>query len=251
MNRDTVNVFFLWIVLTALGEFVILGTDLFRYPVIGAEEGHVVDDAFFFLTALAVPVPAFVLSMLGYAIVRFRVSGPDEDGPPVQIHRSWAIFWLVWTTGLTLFVIVHPGITGILELRSLAAEEPDLVVETVGSQWFWTINYPDGVTVRTFEDDAEMVLPVDSHVKFEVTSTDVLHAFWVPAFRMKVDAVPGLVTTISANTIALGNYQDDSQYRLQCAELCGLLHNGMDVPVRVVSIAEFDAWLAEKAVTAA
>jgi cytochrome c oxidase subunit 2 len=251
VNRDTVNVFFLWLVLMALGEFVILGTDLFTYPIIGAEEGHVVDDAFFFLTALAVPVAAFVLSMLGYTFIRFRVSGPEEDGPPVKMHRSWAIFWLVWTTGLTLFVIVHPGITGILEIRHLGSGEPDLVVETEGSRWYWTINYPDGVTVKTFEEDAEMVLPVDSHVKFEVTSTDVLHAFWVPAFRMKVDAVPGLVTTISATTIGLGNYRDDPQYRLQCAELCGLLHNGMDVPVRVVSVAEFDAWLAEKAVTAA
>ena len=63
---------------------------------------------------------------------------------------------------------------------------------------------------------------------------------------MKVDAVPGRVTTVSVTTTATGSFADDPQFRLQCAEMCGFLHNGMEVPVRVVSQEEFQAWLADK-----
>ncbi|MBI4235882.1 MAG: cytochrome c oxidase subunit II [Chloroflexi bacterium] len=240
MNRHTVTVFFLWFVLTALGEFVILGTNLFRYPVVAAEEATMVDAAFRFLTVLAVPVPAFVLSVMAYSVLRFRSSGPDQDGPPVHIHRPWVAFWFTWTTGLTLFVIVFPGITGLLDIRHNAAKPVDLVVKAEGSRWFWKVTYPEqGVTTMD-----ELVLPAGKHVRFDVTATDVLHSFWIPAFRMKIDAVPGMVTTVHATTTKTGSFTEDPQFRLQCAELCGLAHNIMRVPVRVVSDEEFAVWVA-------
>lgn len=243
MNRDTVVVFFLWFVLTALGEFVILGTDLFGYPVAAAEQATTVDAAFRLLTVLAVPIPAFVLSVLAYSVLRFRSRGPDQDGPPVHIHRSWAVFWIVWTTGLTLFVIGFPGISGLLEIRDAAAKPVDLVVQAEGSRWFWKVTYPEqGVTTKD-----EMVLPVGKHVRFEVTATDVLHSLWIPGFRMKIDAVPGMVTTVSATPTKTGNYAEDPQFRLQCAEMCGLAHGLMTMPVRVVSEGEFKAWAAQQA----
>jgi cytochrome c oxidase subunit 2 len=238
MNRDRVIVFFLWFVLWTLGEFVILGTDLFKYPVAATKEADIVDSAFHFLTVLAVPVPAFVLSVLAYSVIRFRSTGPDQDGPPVHINRSWAIFWLAWTSGLTLFVIVFPGITGMLELRHHAHEHPDLVVQATGLRYTWVLTYPEqGI------QSVELVLPVDTHVRFDVTATDVIHSFWIPAFRIKTDAVPGLVTTVSANTTITGDYATDPQFRLQCAELCGLDHNKMRLPVRVVSKQEFSTWV--------
>ncbi|MBI4307184.1 MAG: cytochrome c oxidase subunit II [Chloroflexi bacterium] len=240
MNRHTATVFFLWFALTAVGEFVILGTDLFRYPVAAAEEATVVDEAFLFLTVLAVPVPAFVLSVLAYSVLRFRSRGPEQDGPPVHINRSWTVFWLSWTTGLTLFVIIFPGITGLLEIRHHGAGPVDLVVQAEGSRWVWKMTYPkEGVTSRE-----ELVLPVGKHVRFDVTATDVLHSFWVPAFRVKIDAVPGMVTTVHATPTKTGSFLEEPQFRLQCAELCGLAHNIMRVPVRVVSEEEFAAWVA-------
>jgi len=92
----------------------------------------------------------------------------------------------------------------------------------------------------------EIVLPVDRRVRFEVTSTDVVHSFWVPAFRMKVDAVPGLTTTVYITPNRTGSLADDNGFRLQCAELCGFGHYVMGVPVRVVEQGEFEAWIAQQ-----
>lgn len=240
MNRDRVIVFFLWFVLWALGEFLIIGTNLFRYPVAAAEEATIVDAAFRFLTVLAVPVPAFVLSVLVYSVLRFRSSGPDQDGPPVHINRSWAVFWLAWTTGLTLFVMVFPGVTGVLEIRHHASKPVDLLVQAQGIRYAWVLTYPELGGFST----QELVVPVGKHVRFEVTANDVLHSFWIPAFRIKIDAVPGMTTTVSATPTLTGNFAEDPQFRLQCAELCGLDHNKMRLPVRVVSEPDFAAWVA-------
>jgi cytochrome c oxidase subunit 2 len=95
-----------------------------------------------------------------------------------------------------------------------------------------------------------MVLPLGKLVRFDVTATDVLHAFWVPAFRMKIDAVPGQVTTVFARPNTTGTIEIDAGYRLQCAELCGLGHKDMWFGVRVVEQDEFDAWVAERAPSA-
>ena len=91
--------------------------------------------------------------------------------------------------------------------------------------------------------DNELVLPVDTHVRFDVTAVDVLHSFWIPAFRTKIDAVPGLTTTLHANITETGDYKDDINFRVQCAELCGRDHSIMMSPVRVVERDEFNEWV--------
>ena len=105
-------------------------------------------------------------------------------------------------------------------------------------QWAWSFTYPDqgGIT------GAELVLPVDTHVRFDVISVDVLHSFWIPAFRTKIDAVPGLITELHANITKTGNSRDDVNFRVQCAELCGRDHSIMQPPGRVVEREECNAW---------
>lgn len=242
MSRHAIIVAVLTIILTAIGELLIYTTNIF--PSAMAEEAEVVDEAFEFLMIVSVPVFSFVVAALLYSVVQFRSRGrPVSDGPPVHGHGPWTTSWLVWSTALTILVIIYPGIIGLNELRASAREPVDLVVEAEASRWFWEITYPDsGVTTMD-----ELVLPVGAHIRFDVTATDVLHAFWIPAFRMKVDAVPGLVTTINSTPTETGDYETEPQLRLQCAELCGLLHNGMSIPVRVVEQAEFDAWLVSQA----
>ncbi|MBI3952987.1 MAG: cytochrome c oxidase subunit II [Chloroflexi bacterium] len=242
MNRHTVSVALLWLALTALGELLVLRVGLF--PVAAADEAVMVDRAFRVLMVLGVPVFAFVVATLGYSVLRFRSRGqPTEDGPPVHIHRPWVVFWFAWTTALTLVVIIHPGFTGLREIRSHAARPVDLTVQVQGGRWFWMVTYPEQ-RVTTVK---ELVLPVGRHVRFDVTATDVLHSFWIPAFRMKIDAVPGMVTTVSATPTQTGSFAEDAQFRLQCAELCGLNHADMTVPVRVVTESEFQAWVAAQA----
>lgn len=233
----------IWAALTAVGEVLVVASAPFPLPPVAAAEGKIVDSAFRVLMMLAVPVFAFVVAMLIYSIPRFRRRGePSQDGPALRTHGPFIVTWLAITTGLTIFMSIHPGVTGMHALRAGDKVEPDLVVQVEGSRWSWKITYPQ----RKVTNRDEMVLPVGQHIRFEVTATDILHAFWVPAFRMKIDAVPGKVTTIYATPTSLGAFSTDPGLRLQCAELCGLLHDKMVMPVRVVEAREFEAWLARQ-----
>ena len=83
-------------------------------------------------------------------------------------------------------------------------------------------------------------------MRFDVTATDVIHSFWVPAFRMKVDAVPGRVTNLDVTPTRAGTFDEHSGFRLQCAELCGLGHGLMVTPVRVVGLDQFQTWVGQQ-----
>lgn len=243
--KDIVFVFIIWVIFTAIGYTVIL---LFTpFPVAAAEEAHLVDEAFTILTLFAVPVFTFVIVILVYGALKFRTRGePTEDGPPERGHKPLILTWFAASTALTAVLIIFPGVTGILELRHLDSQPADVVVQVEGQRFTWIMTYPQyGVFSRN-----ELVLPVDEHVKFNVSVAEiepaVLHSFWIPAFRIKIDAVPGMITNSAATPTLLGDFDSDANFRLQCAEMCGLGHNGMMKPIRVVERSEFDAWIAEQ-----
>jgi len=229
------------------GELAFLSFDIFGDA--ASEQGHFIDEAFILLVVLAIPVFTFVITVLGYAVVKFRATGDEiEDSAPVRTHKKWVGFWMAWTTILCLVVIVHPGYTGLIELRETNAHEPDLTVNVTGRKWQWTYEY-EGRGVSLFLKDDMLVLPNDSLIRFNVTAedNDVVHSFWVPAFRMKIDAVPGLTTYMDVTTTETGHFNDDVNFRVQCAELCGLEHSLMFTGIEVVEPAEFEQWIAEKA----
>ncbi|MAG36407.1 MAG: cytochrome c oxidase subunit II [Dehalococcoidia bacterium] len=229
----------LWIVLTVAGEWLVLSTNLI--PGAAAEEAQIVDSAFRLLTILAVPVMAFVLAALLYSVLRFRSRAmPEQDGPALPATRRVVGGWLAITSALSIYVIINPGLIGLAELHDLAHRNVDLVVQVEGQRWQWQVTYPEH-DVKTHE---ELVLPLGKHVRFDITSVDVLHSFWVPAFRMKIDAVPGQVTSVWVTPNQVGTAEQDHQLRLVCAELCGLGHTIMAMPVRVVEPPEFDTWIA-------
>lgn len=245
INRDTVTVGIIWIIVTVLAEIGFSYVDLF--PAAASEEAEIVDDAFYFLTYLAIPVFTFILVALVYSGFKFKGEPPSdptdgstrEDGPPVRTHRPWVWGWVVVTTALVVTVIIHPGLTGLHEIDEAAAEDDlELVIEATGVQWAWSFKYPDqGITTN------ELVLPLDTHVRFDIKAVDVLHSFWIPAFRTKIDAVPGLTTQIHANITELGSYDEDVNFRVQCAELCGRDHAIMRSEVHVVERQEFNEWV--------
>lgn len=229
----------IWLILVAVGEWLVFSIDL--VPRAASAQAEEIDFAFETLFVYAVPVVAFVVVVLVYAVVRWRVSEPGEDGPPIADHRGFSWGWMAVSTGLATLIFFYPGLTGLLALAE--EPEPDLVVEVEGVQWSWNLAFPDqGVTIQ---GAPELVLPVGQTIRFDITSRDVIHSFWVPSFRVKQDAIPGQVKTAYVTTTEEGGFVEDPGMRLQCAELCGTGHARMYIPVRVVPIGEFEAWLAE------
>ncbi len=241
----------LWLGSTALLEWVAYAARHALFGVPGAEQALVMDEAFMLLLYLAIPVFTLVWVMLGVSMVKFRDRGDREaagdNQQSAKFHRGWAWSWLIWSSCLCVFVMVHPGWTGLQELRSTSDKTPDLTIEVTGQRWAWMFYYKDH-DVMMLNPKENLVLPNDSLIRFMVTArdSDVLHSFWIPAFRQKIDAVPGLITSVDVTTNRIGSYAEDSDYRVQCAELCGVGHSVMSQPVQVVEKSEFADWIAGK-----
>ncbi|MCP5029594.1 MAG: cytochrome c oxidase subunit II [Actinomycetia bacterium] len=243
-RQDWVWLFGLWAVLIAIGEFLVFGLDLL--PGQYAREAEVVDEAYIYLMAVSVPVFALVAAALLTSFLRFRTKvvgpdGPTEDGPPLHTHPKFLRGWLAVTGLLALSVTINPGFVGLSDLRGESSA--DLVVEVTAQRWSWSFTYENGATTTK-----ELVLPVDQRVRFDVTALDIVHSFWVPAFRTKIDAVPGRVHELYVTPDREGEFEDDpANIRVQCAEICGVGHGRMEVPVRIVTEDEFEAWVTDLA----
>ena len=197
------------------------------------------------------------------AIVKFRKSkGAVADKK--FTHNS--VIEVVWTVipAIILIAMAVPAAESLIRMEDTRASE--LTIKITGYQWRWHYDYIDeGVSFfstldresnaarspdsdidpNTVENyllavDNEVVVPIDTKVRLLVTAADVLHAWWVPAFAVKKDAVPGFIneTWFTADT--------EGTYRGQCAELCGMDHGFMPIVVRVTSQEEYEAWLGER-----
>ncbi len=242
MKRDLLLVGVLWLLLTAAGEALVLSVDV--HPLPTSDKGEEIRHAFDILMIMAVPVMMLVVAVLVYSVLMHRGSGedtPPEDGEVIYGRGPVPTAWFAITAGLTLLVMIYPGLTSLKDV--IADPTPDLVVDVTGVQWTWLVGYPG----ENVENQRELVLPVDRTVRFNVQTLDVLHSFWVPAFAMKIDAVPGKTTGFTLKPTEVGSFDTDPLMRIQCAELCGLSHGRMTIPVRVLSESDFEAWLAEVA----
>ena len=228
----------IWLVATAIGEWLVLRTNL--HPFGASREARITDDAFNLLMVFSVPVFTFVLVVIGYALVSDRERGGDEDGRSIRTNRLFIGSWLGVTTALSIVVIITPGFSGLDELR--AEPEPDLVIDVRAERWSWAYTYSDGA----FETQGDLVLPVDRRVMFRMTSTDLIHSFWIPAFRIKQDVVPGKVTSTMVTPEEVGSFDNADELRVQCAELCGVGHARMFTGVTVMEQDAFDEWLAAR-----
>lgn len=249
MRRDAWIVVILWIVLSVVGELLALNANI--YPAAAAEEAEHLDAAFRTLMMLGIPVFVFVVVILGYSVARFRTAnGPLEEGPPIHGNRLFSVAWLVITSALAFILFYNPGYTGLVYLRS--NPNADLVVKVEAAQWHWHVSYPQydltitskPVSFDRMEKNTVLALPADRRVKFEITSADVIHSFWIPAFRLKQDAVPGMVTTMYVTPNRTGEFEQDFNFRVQCAEICGTGHPRMNMRLAVLEPAEFEEWIA-------
>ncbi len=187
-------------------------------PEVGAQPGIQIDALFRFMAATGSALFIFVAGYIIYFCFAFRARPTDApDAIGVQIHDNHTLeLW--WTLIPTLFVVL----LSILSVRiwygiQIAQPANGLVVESIGHQWFYTFRYPQ----VHGEITDEMHLPVNVPVVMNVTSSDVIHSFWVPAFRLKADMVPGLINTIRFTPKVPG------RYKIICTEFCGTLHGAM------------------------
>lgn len=244
-RRDLAVVGLAWLTLSVLGELLVQLYAADSLPVVAAREGRVADDAIVTLLRIVVPVFAFVGVVIVYAALRFRVRGDDTADSDAQTRddRRFSWSWVGATTGLTVLVIFYPGITGLREIWK-AQDAPDpLVVEVTASQWEWSFAYP----AQKLAASPELVLPLGRTVRFLLRSPDVIHSFWVPAFRLKQDVVPGETRELYLTPDRLISTSTSPLARVQCAEFCGLGHAEMRAPVRVVGAAAFKAWAQQQA----
>jgi cytochrome c oxidase subunit II len=226
----------LGVVASVIGTAICLLIDWF--PVDASGSARDIDTVYDVLLICSVPVFVLVMTIAVYSVVRFRAKPGDmRDGPPIHGNTRLEIVWVT----IPFLMVTALAVYAWIVLDDIEAKQPDeLVVRVTGQQFTWTFEYPSE-KLRT----TELVLPQDQPVHFRIRTNDVIHSFWVPEFRLKSDAVPGLTTGIRLTPDRIGRYQ------VVCAELCGLGHATMRQNVRVVPQGEFDEWVQDQKQAAA
>ena len=220
------------VVASVIGVAITLAMDWF--PRRAAPAADRIDTLYDVLLIASVPIFILVMTIAIYSVVRFRARPGDmSDGAPLHGDTRLEIIWVT----IPALLVTGLAIYGWVVLDDIEAKKPnELRVNVLGQQFAWSFEYPGEGRVRS----NELVLPVDRPVDFRIRTNDVIHSFWVPQFRLKIDAVPGLRTQIRVTPDREGRFD------VVCAELCGVGHSTMRQSVRVVSAARFRSWVDER-----
>jgi cytochrome c oxidase subunit II len=190
-----------------------------------------IQDVYWLATGIAIAIFSLVAAVVIFSVWKWRVPLDDDaDGPPIHGNTGLEIAWTAVPAILVIIIGVVSAV--VLAKNGEAGSTPPLNVTVIGQQFAWKFVYPEYQN----KTSGELVLPLGKQARFTMKSVDVIHSFWVPNFGQKMDAVPGINTTIYVTPTRLGNYQ------VVCAELCGLGHATMRAKARVVSPAQFETW---------
>jgi cytochrome c oxidase subunit 2 len=220
------------IALSTVGLFFLFNA-LFSRPDEASVEAGIIEPVFTIHFWLMAFLFSMIMVIMLYSVFVFRRRAGDEtDGPHVHGHTGLEI---MWTLVPTLVVIGFGAYAYGVFIDLIEPNEGEKVFHVTGRQWSWSFAYPDA----NGRSDTELVLPVNQPVVLDLNSTDVLHSFWVPEFRVKQDLVPGFPQKLRLTPTVINTY------KLRCAEICGFGHAIMLADVRVVSQADYDAYIAE------
>jgi cytochrome c oxidase subunit II len=199
-------------------------------PSVGSKEAERIDFVFWVVIAICIAVFAVVAAVTIYSVVTFRVRPDDDsDGPPIHGHTGLEI---TWTAIPALLVTLIAVLSAIALAENGHLKSNRLEVDVTARQFAWSFKYPQ---YGGFESN-ELRLEEGRQVRLSLRALDVIHSFWVPEFRQKQDAVPGIVTHLPITPTKVGT---DT---LVCTELCGLGHALMRATVIVMKPADFDRW---------
>ncbi len=207
------------------------------FPADAAKQDAPIDTLYDVLMIVSVPIFVVVMTVILYSVYAFRVRPGQEleDGPPIHGNTRLEVVW----TAIPAIILVSLSSYAYSVLRDIEkVHKHELVVKVTAQQFAWSYSYPQAGG-KPIDTDL-LYLPKDRPVRFDIHTEDVLHDFWIPAFRMKIDAVPGITTHIRVTPTKNGSYS------VVCAELCGLGHSTMRSTAHVVSPAQFQQWLTKR-----
>lgn len=198
-----------------------------------------------FLFVLITVITLFVLALLVVVVVKFNAKAnpvPSRTTHNTLIEVAWTLVPVLILVGISV-----PSFR--LLFLELDVPKADLTIKATGKQWYWSYAYPDNGKFefdslmaqdkqpRLLGVDNEMVVPVNKVVRVQVTGADVIHAFALPAFGVKIDAIPGRLNETWFKATKTGMFYG------QCSELCGKDHAFMPIAIRVVNDQEFASWV--------
>jgi cytochrome c oxidase subunit 2 len=184
-------------------------------------------------------VGGFTLLLIIWAVIFYRRKGdniPKQSQYHIPLEMTYTIVPVLIVLGLFAATLV-------VENKEVALPKTNVTISINAFQWGWKFTYPgkDVVVVGQTTQDPEMVMPVNENVHINLTSSDVIHGFYVHAFNFSRYALPGVLNQFTLRAVNTGTYNG------QCTQLCGLYHSLMVFRVKVVSQSQYSAWLTSKA----
>ena len=188
------------------------------------------DLLYLFITAICAFFTVLVAALVVYFTLKYRRRNPDDVGADIHGSLMLELTWTFIPFVLSMAMFAW-GASLFFRLASPPANAMEIFV--VGKQWMWKVQHPEGV-----REINELHVPLGRPVRITLGSEDVLHDYSIPAFRVKMDAVPGKLTTMWFEATKVGTYP------IFCAEYCGTKHSGMIGQVTVMTPQDYEAWLA-------
>jgi cytochrome c oxidase subunit 2 len=224
------------VIATAIG--IAIGLTIHWFPPADSTQADKIDTLWDVLIIATVPVFVLVTVIVCFAVIEFRMRPGEEnlDGPPIHGNTRLEVIWTAIPAILIVGLVTYAYVV-MRDIEEAPAAGNERVVTVTGQQFAWSFAYNEGGKRFT---TAQLYLPAGKSVKFDVKSKDVIHDFWVPDFRMKIDAVPGITThyrVTPKNPAAIGDHA------IVCAELCGLGHAFMRQTAHILAPAAFDKWV--------
>jgi cytochrome c oxidase subunit II len=222
--------------LIAIAIGIWLSFEIHWFPVAASTQAHRTDRLYHVLVIATIPIFVLVVGVVLYCVWQFRMKPGEEfkDGPPIHGNTRLEVFWTALPTVLLLSMV---GYSFVVLADNEKKQPNEIQIGVTGQQFFWSFQYPQSVTRGKPINSYNLYLPEGETVEFNMRSKDVIHAFWIPAFRLQEDVVPGITTHYRATPDRLGSYP------IVCNLLCGVGHSLMRATVHVVSKSQFHEWI--------
>jgi cytochrome c oxidase subunit 2 len=208
------------------------GGSLF-FPQRGSTEAATVDQIFYFILIISIVFFVLIVALMLLFVLKYRRSDERATAEKSSSHNNaLEALWSIIPSILVAIIFIW-GFTGYLEMRQ--APDDSYEIQVFAKRWAWSFQYPNGYI------DENLHVPADTPIRLVMSSSDVIHSLYVPAFRLKMDVVPGRYSTTWFNAINPGS--ETAEYDLFCAEYCGDQHSTMLAKVVVHPSGEFETWL--------